>query len=65
MKADGPTIEFAQCFLRLANLPNFALDRLSRYEANLSSTPDFACARRNGPPEAARKSTSFSLRRKS
>jgi len=35
MKADGPAIEFAQCFLRLANLPNFALDRLSRYEANL------------------------------
>ena len=27
--------EFAQCFLRLANLPNFALDRLSRYEATL------------------------------
>jgi hypothetical protein len=25
----------AQCFLRLANLPNFALDRLSRYEATL------------------------------
>jgi hypothetical protein len=30
-----PSIEFAQCFLRLANLPNFALDRLSRYEAML------------------------------
>jgi hypothetical protein len=29
------TIEFARCFLRLANLPNFALDRLSRYEATL------------------------------
>jgi len=28
-------VEFARCFLRLANLPNFALDRLSRYEANL------------------------------
>src|SRR5262249_34382800 len=27
--------EFARCFLRLANLPNFALDRLSRYEMNL------------------------------
>ena len=26
---------FARCFLRLANLPNFALDRLSRYEATL------------------------------
>jgi len=32
-KAD--TVEFARCFLRLCNLPNFALDRLSRYEANL------------------------------
>jgi hypothetical protein len=29
------TIEFARCFLRLANLPNLALDRLSRYEATL------------------------------
>jgi hypothetical protein len=28
-------IEFARSFLRLANLPNFALDRLSRYEASL------------------------------
>jgi hypothetical protein len=27
--------EFARCFLRLANLPNHALDRLSRYEAIL------------------------------
>jgi hypothetical protein len=34
-KCDGPAIEFARCFLRLANLPNFALDRLSRYEATL------------------------------
>jgi hypothetical protein len=29
------TIDLARCFLRLANLPNFALDRLSRYEATL------------------------------
>jgi hypothetical protein len=29
-------IELARCFLRLANLPNFALDRLSRYEAGRS-----------------------------
>jgi len=29
------TLEFTRCFLRLANLPNFALDRLSRYEATL------------------------------
>jgi hypothetical protein len=35
MKFNGPAIEFAQCFLRLANLPNFSLDRLSRYEATL------------------------------
>ncbi len=25
----------ARCFLRLSNLPNYALDRLSRYEATL------------------------------
>jgi hypothetical protein len=35
MKDDAPAVEFARCFLRLANLPNFALDRLSRYEATL------------------------------
>jgi hypothetical protein len=35
MKAYGSAIEFAHCFLRSANLPNFALDRLSRYEAIL------------------------------
>jgi hypothetical protein len=37
--ANRPTIdhnvELARCFLRLTNLPNFALDRLSRYEATL------------------------------
>ena len=32
---DATNVEFARCFLRLANLPNFALDRLSRYEATL------------------------------
>jgi hypothetical protein len=31
----GPGVGLARCFLRLANLPNFALDRLSRYEAAL------------------------------
>ena len=31
----NPTTELARCFLRLANLPNYALDRLSRYEATL------------------------------
>ncbi len=30
-----PAIDLARCFLRLANLPNFALDRLSRYEATI------------------------------
>jgi hypothetical protein len=35
MKADASAVEFARCFLRLANLSNFALDRLSRYEATL------------------------------
>jgi len=34
-KTHGVPAEFARCFLRLANLPNFALDRLSRYEASL------------------------------
>src|SRR5690348_13273206 len=37
IKADASAVEFAHCFLRLANLPNFALDRLSRYEATLWS----------------------------
>ena len=35
MKTNAYPVEFARCFLRLANLPNFALDRLSRYEATL------------------------------
>ena len=30
-----PGADMANCFLRLANLPNYALDRLSRYEAIL------------------------------
>jgi hypothetical protein len=33
--AAGPAAELARCFLRLANLPNYALDRLGRYEASL------------------------------
>jgi hypothetical protein len=33
--AIDPNTELARCFLRLANLRNFALDRLSRYEATL------------------------------
>jgi hypothetical protein len=35
MQTEVPTVELAWCFLRLADLPNFALDRLSRYETNL------------------------------
>jgi hypothetical protein len=35
MNAGDSTIEFARCFLRLANPPNFALDRLNGYEAML------------------------------
>ena len=31
----APDVEFARCLLRLCNLPNHALDRLSRYEATL------------------------------
>jgi len=30
-----PDVQLARCFLRLCNLPNYALDRLSRYEATL------------------------------
>jgi hypothetical protein len=33
--AVDPATDLAQCFLRLANLPNYALDRLSRYEYTL------------------------------
>jgi hypothetical protein len=31
----GPNVKFARCYLRLANQPEHALDRLSRYEAIL------------------------------
>jgi hypothetical protein len=34
-KSVNPTTELARCFLLLADLPNYAFDRLSRYEANL------------------------------
>ena len=34
-KQAAPDVELARCFLRLCNLPNYALDRLSRYEATL------------------------------
>jgi hypothetical protein len=35
INSDSSAIEFARCFLRLVNLPDFALDRLGRYEAAL------------------------------
>src|SRR6516225_6936521 len=35
LKEEASVVEFARCFLWLANLPNFALDHLSRYEATL------------------------------
>jgi hypothetical protein len=34
-RSETTIVELTRCFLRLANLPNFALDRLSRYEATL------------------------------
>ena len=34
-RLNDPSVYLARCYLRLANLPNFALDRLSRYEASL------------------------------
>jgi hypothetical protein len=33
--AESCSADLAQCFLRLANLPSYPLDRLSRYEATL------------------------------
>ena len=33
--AVDPSADLTRCFLRLANLHNYALDRLSRYEATL------------------------------
>ncbi len=35
LKSVDPATDLARCFLRLANLPCYPLDRLSRYEANL------------------------------
>jgi hypothetical protein len=42
VKTDLPMIEFARCFLRLANFSNFALDRLNRYEAPRAIPPTWA-----------------------
>ena len=38
-----PNADLAHCFLRLANLPNYALDRLSRYEATLGRQVSLGC----------------------
>jgi hypothetical protein len=38
-KSYDPAIYLARCFLRLANLPSYPLDRLSRYEALLWRKP--------------------------
>ena len=40
-----PTAELARCFLRLANLPNYALDRLIRYEDFFGAKPAKSCLR--------------------
>ena len=34
-KATNPNLDLARCFVRLANLTSYPLDRLSRYEAVL------------------------------
>ncbi len=51
-KSLDPATDLARCFLRLANLPNYPLDRLSRYEAILwLGRPDPACSRCLGSPQ--------------
>ena len=56
-KTDAHSVEFASCFLRLANLPNFVLDRLSRYEATLAPGP--VCARCVGSAQTTGAKTLF------
>jgi hypothetical protein len=53
-----PTIELARCFLRLANLPNFVLDRVSRYEATPWQS-DPSCPRCIGSPQTTREKTNL------
>ncbi len=54
-------LELARCFLRLCNLPNYALDRLSRYEAILlaPSRADSAGARQFGSSQATGENAAF------
>jgi hypothetical protein len=54
--SQSSTLEFAHCFLRLSNLPNFAIDRLSRYEANLCAKLVEFCAHSRWPTGASRRS---------
>ena len=42
-KSVDPATDLARCFLRLANLPSYPLDRLSRYEAILWRRPARSC----------------------
>ena len=57
----APDVELARCFLRLCNLPNYALDRLSRYEATplASGRADSLCARQFGSPQATGENAAF------
>jgi len=53
------TVDLARCFLRLCNLSNYALDRLSRYEATLSrqivqTLVTLDCLERRKPQERRR-----------
>jgi hypothetical protein len=60
--ADDPPTDLARCFLRLANLPNFALDRLSRYEATLWRQAGQICSRCIGSSQTTRQGARFRYR---
>src|SRR5215471_8599505 len=66
LKADARVVELARCFLRLANLPNFALDRLSRYEATLwaPGRPAAVRSRNTGSSQTAGESAKLCPTRK-
>jgi hypothetical protein len=53
----GPDVELTRCFLRLCNLPDYALDRLSRYVA--PSQADSVCARQSGSPQTTGENAAF------
>jgi hypothetical protein len=52
----GPDVELTRCFLRLCNLPDYALDRLSRYAP---SQADSVCARQSGSPQTTGENAAF------